>query len=245
MPKPGDIEPGPNGRRAQWNGERWVEIAPMPTAPATPGPRPGGSLIERQIGSGTYNTRAANNMADFDTKMIQDARNAVVQGSSTAQRARQISQILRETYTGPGSYIVQGAKALVGAPEDLTNLATIKRLGEEGIFGDLDKLKGAISDKDVQFLRGQQVKPGGFSGLENKRIVDLMNWTNKRAKEYENAMNAWTNRLGSPSRTNARGQSFQSWWNDWADQNIPRPDLSKPRQGSSLGRVISVRPVSE
>jgi hypothetical protein len=240
MPKPGEIRPGPDGRRAQWNGERWVEIAPTPVAPATPGPSPTGSIIEQQIGGKTYNTRAATNIADIDTEMTQGARAAVKEGSSAAGRAKQISQILNETYTGPGSYIVQGAKALVGSPGDLANLATIKRVGEEGVFGDLSKLKGAISDKDVLFLKGQQVKPGS---LDNQRIVDLMNWTNVRSRAYESALNAWAKRLGSPSRTNARGQSFEGWWNGWSEENIPRPDIAKPKPAQGRFKVISVEDV--
>jgi hypothetical protein len=242
MPKPGDIEPGPNGRRAQWNGERWVEIAPMPTAPATPGPRPGGSLIEQQIGTKTYNTRAGSNIADIDTGMTQGARDSAVQGSLASGRAKEIAEILQETATGPLAYAGYGAISPLTGAKHLTNLSTIKRLGGQGIFGDLDKLKGAISDRDVRFLREQQVDPNKFGG-ENQRIVNLMKWTGDRTKAYESAMNAWANRLGSPSATNARGQSFQGWWTDWSEKNMPRPDLSRPKPAQGKFKLISAEDV--
>jgi hypothetical protein len=151
--------------------------------------------------------------------------------------------LLQQTSTGPGAYIGHGLKSLVGAPQDFTNLSTIRRLGGQGVFGDLDKLKGAISDKDVRFLREQQVDPGRFGG-ENQRIVNLMKWTGDRTKAYESAMNAWANRLGSPSALNAKGQSFQGWWGDWSEKNIPRPDISESKpQGNARVKLISVEDV--
>lgn len=230
MPQPGEIRPGPNGRRAQWTGERWVEIAPAPVAPATPGPRPvaSGNIIQQQIGGKVYNTQAGKDLASGDVAMQQAARASAVEGAQAQGRAKEIGALLKQTSTGPLAYLVHGAQAAVGAPKDLTNLSTIKRLGGQGVFGDLDKLKGAISDKDVRFLREQQVDPGKFGG-ENKRIVDLMTWTGDRAKAYEAAMNAWANRLGSPSALNARGQSFQGWWAQWSEENMPRPDVVKAK----------------
>lgn len=230
MPQPGEIRPGPNGRRAQWTGERWVEIAPAPVAPATPGPRAAasGSIIDQQIGSKPYNTKVAGDLASADVAMQQAARASAVEGAQAKGRAKEIGALLKQTSTGPLAYLVHGAQAAVGAPQNLTNLSTIKRLGGQGVFGDLDKLKGAISDKDVRFLREQQVDPGRFGG-ENKRIVDLMTWTGDRARAYEAAMNAWANRLGSPSATNANGLSFQGWWGDWSEKNMPRPDVAKER----------------
>lgn len=228
MPQPGEIRPGPNGRRAQWTGERWVEIAPAPTAPATPGPRPvaSGNIMQQQIGNKSYTTKLASDVAARDATLTTQAQEGAVQGALTKGRAKEIGDLLKQTSTGPGAYIGHGVKALVGAPQDFTNLSTIKRLGGQGVFGDLDKLKGAISDKDVRFLREQQVDPGKFGG-ENQRIVDLMTWTGDRSKAYEAAMNAWANRLGSPSALNARGQSFQGWWARWSEENMPRPDVAK------------------
>jgi hypothetical protein len=228
MPQPGEIRPGPNGRRAQWTGERWVEIAPAPTAPATPGPRPvaSGNIIQQQIGNRTYNTKAAGDLASDDIALQREARAFAIEGAKSKGRAKEIEALLNQTSTGPLAYIGHGVKALAGAPQDFTNLSTIKRLGGQGVFGDLDKLKGAISDKDVRFLREQQVDPGKF-GNENQRIVNLMKWTGDRSRAYEAAMNAWANRLGAPSALNARGQSFQGWWAQWSEENMPRPDVVK------------------
>lgn len=199
-------------------------------APATPGPRPvaSGNIIQQQIGGKVYNTQAGKDLASGDVAMQQAARASAVEGAQAKGRAKEIGALLKQTSTGPLAYLVHGAQAAVGAPKDLTNLSTIKRLGGQGVFGDLDKLKGAISDKDVRFLREQQVDPGKFGG-ENKRIVDLMTWTGDRSKAYEAAMNAWANRLGSPSALNARGQSFQGWWAQWSEENMPRPDVAKER----------------
>lgn len=218
----------------------------MPTAPATPGPRPvaSGNILQQQIGNKTYNTKAAGELASADVAMQQAARASAVEGAQAQGRAKEIGALLNQTPTGPLAYLVHGAKAAVGAPQDFTNLSTIKRLGGQGVFGDLDKLKGAISDKDVRFLREQQVDPGKFGG-ENQRIVNLMKWTGDRSKAYESAMNAWANRLGSPSALNARGQSFQGWWAQWSEENMPRPDVVKAKAQNQGGKfkLVSVEDV--
>lgn len=213
-----------------------------PTAPATPRPAPSGSVMEQQIGSKPYNTAAATELAKADNAMRLGARESAVQGAQASGRAKEIAGLLRETATGPLAYAGYAVASPFTGPKNLTNLSTIKRLGGTGIFGDLDKLKGAISDKDVRFLREQQVDPSKFGG-ENQRIVNLMEWAGNRAKAYESAMNAWTNRLGSPSATNAQGQSFQGWWADWSEKNMPRPDIAKPKAAQGKFKVISVEDV--
>jgi hypothetical protein len=105
------------------------------------------------------------------------------------------------------------------------DLQSLDRLGQAGVFGDLDKLKGPMSDKDIAFLRSQQVSSTNW-GKENGRIVDLMRWSATRSQEYESGLNAWTNRLGSPSARNAQGLSYDAWWAKWSQQNLPRPDIA-------------------
>jgi hypothetical protein len=216
-----------------------------PSAPATPGPRPvaSGDLIQQQIGSPAYKSRASSALADQDIKLNAQAQANVKEGSDTLGRAKEISPLLQQTYTGPGAYFSAIGSIPQSGFQDLTNLSTIKRTGGKGIFGDLELLKGAISDKDVKFLREQQIDPGK-TRQENQRIVNLMEWTGVRAKAYEGAMNAWANRLGSPSAKNARGQSFVGWWEDWSEKNIPRPGVSESKpQGNPRFKVISVEDV--
>lgn len=219
----------------------------VPVTSAGPGAAPvrpvtTGSIAEQQIGTDPYNKAAATELAKTDRAMTEAARASAVQGAQTSGRAKEIASLLQETPTGPLSYLYGTATLPVSGVKNLTNLSTIKRLGGTGIFGDLDKLKGAISDKDVRFLQSQQVDPGKF-GSENQRIVELMKWTGDRAKAYESALNAWANRLGSPSATNARGQSFQGWWSDWSEKNMPRPDTVRPKAAQGKFKVISVEDV--
>lgn len=217
----------------------------MPAAPATPGPRPvfGGDIRQQQIGNRVYNTQAAKDLAARDSELTSQAQAGALQGSDTIDRAKEISPLLKQTYTGPGAYFGALGSIPTSGLQDLTNLSTVKRLGGKGVFGDLDKLKGAISDKDVKFLREQQVDPGK-TREENQRIVKLMEWTGVRSKAYEGALNAWANRLGSPSAKNANGQSFIGWWADWSEKNIPRPGISESKpQGNSRIKLISVEDV--
>ena len=213
--------------------------------PATPGPRPvaSGDIVQQQIGSPVYKNRAGTNLADQDIKINAQAQQAVKEGSETIGRAKEIAPLLEQTYTGPGAYFGALGSIPKSGLQDLTNLSTVKRLGGKAIFGDLELLKGAISDKDVKFLREQQVDPGK-TREENQRIVKLMEWTGVRSKAYEGALNAWSNRLGSPSAKNANGQSFIGWWADWSEKNIPRPGISESKpQGNGRFKVISVEDV--
>jgi len=216
-----------------------------PTAPATPGPRPvaSGDIMQQQIGSPVYKDQAGKNLANEDAKLNAQAQAGVTEGSATLERAKEISPLLKQTYTGPGAYFGAIGSIPKSGLQDLTNLSTIKRTGGKAIFGDLELLKGAISDKDVKFLREQQLDPGK-TREENQRIVKLMEWTGVRSKAYEGALNAWANRLGSPSAKNANGQSFIGWWADWSEKNIPRPGISESKpQGNARVKLISVEDV--
>ena len=163
-----------------------------------------------------YADTMATGRAKRDEAKLAAASEAVADASKTTALADQIQGLLRRQSTGPGAIIAKPFSA---------DLQSLERLGQEGVFGNLDKLKGPMSDKDIAFLKSQSVSPTLW-GKENQRIVDLMRWSAKRSQEYESGLNAWTERLGSPSARNAQGLSYDAWWAKWSQQNLPRPDLS-------------------
>lgn len=171
---------------------------------------------EAAVGTQKYADTAAVARAKRDDAKRAAAADAVTQSAQTGALADQIQGLLRRQSTGPGAIIAKPFSA---------DLQSLERLGQEGVFGNLDKLKGPMSDKDIAFLKSQSVSPTLW-GKENQRIVDLMRWSAKRSQEYENGLAAWEERLGSPSARNAQGLSYDAWWAKWSQQNLPRPDLS-------------------
>jgi len=195
--------------------------------------------FEAALENKKYADTAAVARAKRDEAKVTAAADAVTQSAQTAALADQIQGLLRRQSTGPGAIVAKPFSA---------DLQSLERLGQEGVFGNLDKLKGPMSDKDIAFLKSQSVSPTLW-GKENQRIVDLMRWSAKRSQEYESGLNAWTERLGSPSARNAQGLSYDAWWAKWSQQNLPRPDLSggkappplpgqPPRANAAGGSVI-------
>ncbi len=214
MPYEGQTGTAPDGTRVVFRGGKAVplEAVENPFAYA--------------LKTAKYADAMAAQRAKMDVAKMDGATEAAGQAGMINANADQIQQMLRQTGTGPGAHVAKYFNS---------NLQSIDRLGNAGIFGDLGKLKGPMSDKDVAFLRSQQVTSTNW-GKENQRIVDLARWSAKRAQEYEAGLNAWTNRLGSPSARNDRGQSYDGWWSNWSQQNLPRPDLAprgRPAQAAA------------
>lgn len=213
MPNPGKIEYGPGGRRAQWNGQSWIELPPVPQAVRD------------------------KNQKKLDEQTLESAREGVMAASTNRGTADEIARLLQKQPTGK-FYDINFP--FYGKVRN-SNLQSIERLGQSGVFPDLSKLKGPLSDKDLAFLRSQQVSVANY-GDENQRIVNLMRWASNRAVKYEEAIQAWNKVLGSPNVPNRKGQSFQSWWLEYADKNIPRPDIFQgTKNAEPQGKIIARR----
>lgn len=115
---------------------------------------------------------------------------------------------------------------LPGVPtrDQTRNLEQLRRLGDVGALGDVGQLKGALSEKELAFVQRLQFDPNA-SRETNQMVADTQAWMARRQAAYGSAMQRWTQDLGSPSRPNPRGQSFDAWWGTWSAQNLPRPDL--------------------
>lgn len=212
MPDPNRIEYGPGGRRAQWNGQAWIELPPVPQPPRD------------------------KKQKAIDEQTLETARQGALSASTARGTADELARLLKNNRTGQWYQL-----PVVGKMRN-ADLQSIQRLGESGVFPNLSQLKGPLSDKDLAFLKGQQVSVTNY-GDENQRIVNLMRWASDRAVKYEEAMQSWTKVLGSPNVPNRMGQSFQSWWNEYADKNIPRPDIYQgTKDATPQGRIIARRP---
>lgn len=183
-----------------------------------------------------YAEAFAKKRAQTDVTTIEKAGEGVQTADSLLSTSSQARRLLDEgTPTGTFSGARMAAGRAVG--NKFTNAVTgglipnkgtvskmerFQQLTNEAVLGDVSKLKGPLSDRDITFLKDTQAgidkTPDG-----NKRALAAREWAATRLRAYESALQSWTQKLGAPSAVNARGQSFNSWFSGWATDNIPPP----------------------
>lgn len=197
-----------------------------------------------------YRKRAAQGLAGLDTK-AQEAIGAGLQEASSADTQLGILQDqVRQAPTGSFAGVRKTlgknvGDALGGLPfiptrEEAQSLENLGTLTAERTLGDVSKLKGPLSDKDVRFLASMQVDPYASRG-HNQFVVDLQKWANNRRSNYYNGMQAWTNVLGSPRATNGNGLTYDQWWAKWSEANIPRPSGTVPTRREQQNAALKAK----
>lgn len=188
-----------------------------------------------QVGKaeGVYAETMARERAKKDIARIEAAAQAERSGYEMEATANQAAAILPNTPTGlfADQRIALGKavpflSALPGIPdrEQTANLETTSRLGAEGSLGDVKKLPGPLSEKELAFIRTMQINPNA-SREENRRVIEAMKWAAKRQTAYGASLQEWTERLGSPSARNKQGQSFDGWWGKYSASALPAPGV--------------------
>lgn len=187
-----------------------------------------------------YNSAFANARAKKDVDNIERATEGVRTGDSLLATSGEARSILDQGIPTGGfgnTRLALGQK--IGNPitnvlsagfipdkPTTTKMERFQQLTNEAVLGDVSKLKGPLSDRDIQFLKdtqaGLNTTPGG-----NRGALSAREWAATRLKAYESALQSWTEKLGAPSARNPKGQSFDAWFSDWATQNIPRPEDGK------------------
>lgn len=187
-----------------------------------------------------YQKTAANLRAKSDQARMDAAtgfEQAAYDNEQTANRAKEVINAGTPTGLFADQRIAMG-KALKGTPlsghfgipsyEQTANLETLKSLGNQGALGQVGQLKGPLSDRDVAFLKSLQYDPGATQE-QNRRVTEAHQWVAKRQAGYSAALRTWADTLGSPSATNARGETFDRWWGGWSAEHLPPPGIAGPR----------------
>jgi hypothetical protein len=247
------------------------QIAPPEFAAAL---RPGGPGILGPNGSFTapadpesedmdalYNTTFQRERAKKDIARIEAASAGVGNASSMLATARQARGFLDDgAPTGPNAAFRLGAgKWLGGIPgagvlgvpntEQTNALTGFTQIAEGLALGDSDKLKGPMSDRDIELLRNMNASPNDTPEA-NRRAIAGREWAAARLMAYEAAQTRWAQDLGRPSSVNRAGQSFDQWWAQYAAENIPPPTGTGPytvrhrgreRQPSAQERALTAR----
>lgn len=229
-------------------GGKWVPIA-------AGGDAGGGGLGDLRT-SKPYRDARAKGMAKADEKAQTDIDAGLQDTESNKVTLGLLQDTVKRAPTGSFAGVREslgkniggwaGGLPFIPSKEEASSLSDLRTLTSERTLGDVSKLKGPLSDKDVQFLARMQVDPYG-SKEHNQFVADLQTWANNRKSNYYNGMQAWMNRAGSPNAKNKDGLTYNQWWSKWSEANIPRPQTSAPskrqQQNAALkGRSAASRP---
>jgi hypothetical protein len=166
----------------------------------------------------TLGTEAAKNVIAWNENSA-GAIDTVRQGESLISR-------LPNTPSGPFAEFRAGA-ANMGIPlmskNQAANMAEMKAFSSDAVLSDAAKLK-PLSNSDVAFLQTLQAGPDQNQET-NRRFLIARQWAATKQAAKARAANQWSARLGSPLGRNKSGQDFESWFEGWSAQNIPRPDF--------------------
>ena len=210
------------GQKLKYEGGFWV---------AVPGTGPNSKAV------GVYADTLARERAKSDIKRLEDASEGERNAYGIEATANQAAAILPDTPTGFAADLrmdlgkaVPALGFLPGIPNrtETTNLETMRRLGAMGSLGSVGQLKGPLSEKELAFIQSMQLSPSA-SRQENARVVDAMKWTARRQAAYGAALRTWTEKLGAPSATNPKGQTFEQWWGQYSSRALPPPGVTPTR----------------
>lgn len=212
---------GPNGERGWWDGKK---ITPL-GANGLPDAKP------------AYAEAFAKGQAAKDLKKIEGATEGVQIADNLVGTAGQARKLLDEGIPTGGFAETRlelgrrvGGKVanalsfgFIPTKEETSKMERFRQLTNEAVLGDVGKLKGPLSDRDITFLKDTQASIGSTPGA-NRRALAAHEWAATRLSAYESALQRWTKDLGAPSALNPRGQSFDAWFSGWSNQNIPPPN---------------------
>jgi hypothetical protein len=185
-----------------------------------------------------YQSTLAQWRAKSDIKRLEDAQQIETQAYANQETAKQAASFLPGTPTGTlADMRIAAGKWLGNTPlaalpfipnrEETANLENVKALGNQGALGDVKELKGPLSDRDVKFLQSLQYDVGA-TPQRNQFVAKAQQWKANRQAAYASALRTWTEKLGSPSALNSRGESFDRWWGGYAAHNLPAPGMPRP-----------------
>jgi hypothetical protein len=195
----------------------------------------------------TYQERFDRLRADKDIGRIERASEVAQMGLAMEDSANQAQYWLDNgADTGfLGDFRMQAGRALGGQTSPLENF---NRVAATMALDNVGKLKGPLSDKDIAFLKSTVVDVNS-SPQANREAVRAQQWAARRAAAYEAALQEWSRKLGRPSALNAQGLSFDRWWGQYAQENLPQPGgANRParpqpstRQPSAQERALAAR----
>lgn len=199
----------------------------------------------------TYQERYDRVRADKDIARLEAAGEGARMGSDMMSSADSADYWLdRGAPTGPMAdqriWLGQTVGGLLGwAPgiptgEQADELRNFSRVASSMALDQVGKLKGPLSDKDIAFLKAT-VADADASPRANRAAIEAQRWAGNRARSYEAALQAWTQRRGRPSALNPQGQSFDQWWGQWSSEHLPPPGVPArppaPREASPQVRA--------
>ena len=212
-----------------------------------------GERIRQKPGKGEANpmkvyaeTRARERAKD-DEALLDSARAMEQEAYSSEATANRADGLIERAPTGPmADFRIDMGRALGGTPlsllpgipnsEQTVDLEMVRNIGSQGALGDVSKLKGPLSEKELAFIQRLQIDPNATRPA-NRKVVEAQKWAARRQAAYGRSLRAWEARLGSPTAANAQGLTFDGWWGKYAAEKLPSPEtggaMSSPQPGAA------------
>lgn len=203
-----------------------------------------------------YAETRAREKAKDDEALLDTAREMEREAYSAEATARRAEGLIERAPTGPmADFRIEAGRAVGGTPLSLLpgipntqqtiDLEMVRNLGSQGALGDVSKLKGPLSEKELAFIQRLQVDPNATKGA-NRQVIQAQKWVARRQAAYGRALRAWEARLGSPTAANAQGLTFDGWWGRYAAEKLPPPGVggavtSAPTQAAPAGGAETIK----
>lgn len=198
-----------------------------------------------------FQKRLAQTQATMAGQRLDAAIKAGQAGTDLVDNAEQAGALLdRGTPTGFGGTLkMKAGEALSGmaggvlgipTAKQTTNMQELRRIGGKSVLATAKQLPGPLSNSDRTYLEGLQYTVGKSNDY-NRRVQAAEKWAGEKVRQYGYGMQAWINVLGSDSQPNARGQTYQQWWNEWSKENYPPPGTLPPSKRDAQNTALKER----
>jgi hypothetical protein len=155
---------------------------------------------------------------------VREAVSSEEYGAGARQRneGSELLGLTKRTRTGTFADIELGAARLFGDQKKAARLGRIQDISGADLLQKAESMKGALSDKDVAFLKG--IAPSiNRSPAENANVARIMQWMGEKKASYETARQTWVKIRGSESAPGRDGLNFRQWWSQYGERNYPFP----------------------
>lgn len=192
----------------------------------------------------------ARKTADMEVKRdfgrLEEAREGMMVGRDLSGTADELDRLLSRSPTGVMAPLQKFiGKATPWGRETAADLKSFERQATGLTLEKAQGLKGALSDKDLAFLKSMAPDVTDPSEV-NQAAIDAYEWAGNRLTNYEAGLQVWNDKLGSPAAKNRDGKTYDQWFGEWAAVNLPRSAFygSKSKPAVPKKKAVAAAPAT-
>lgn len=144
------------------------------------------------------------------------------QASALQNQANTAYNALGQHGTGPFTDWSLGISRFLGDDKNARAMGAMERVSGKAALADAQDMKGALSDKDVAFLKSMTYGLGHSTG-ENLDVARAQEWAAQKTKSYLLSRSRWEKQLGSFDARDAQGRNFDDVWAEYSSRVYPQP----------------------